>query len=280
MNTAIFVSFGGNVIRFSAEHPALLAPLAVHLRHCQSQTTASPLSAFHLTAISETWVQISENGSVLLPRLERESAWQILMQESLTRLNGACTLGPVFHAAAVQGEQGGVILCGPSGCGKSTLTAWLVLHGFCYLSDEVILYTGEGYISGFARSLVLKNGSTFIRNCLTENIQREGHQRFSDGSLWLAPLLLQSIAPCVQTLPRLLLFPQYQPDAPLRVRPLSSAESLFRLLQNLVNARNLAHNGLEAAARLAHQTKAYAVVYSDLNAITAWIRQTINKPIA
>lgn len=44
----------------------------------------------------------------------------------------------LFHAGAVQGANGGVMLPGVSGSGKSTLVAGLVRGGLGYLSDEVV----------------------------------------------------------------------------------------------------------------------------------------------
>ncbi|GAB4493304.1 MAG: hypothetical protein Fur0016_04100 [Anaerolineales bacterium] len=195
------------------------------------------------------------------------------MQEALARLNGACTSGPVFHAAALADARGGVILCGPSGSGKSTLTAWLLFNGFRYLSDEVIFFSEEGgQISGFARSLVLKKGSAFLWKHILGTDKRQGLLPFPDGSAWIEPLLLNPNAVCSQAVPRLLLFPRYMPDAPFRITQLTPAESLFRLLQTLVNARNLPDFGLASAARLARQVTAYAVEYSDFETITAWIQ--------
>ncbi len=187
-----------------------------------------PFPNFHLTAVSRTNVQVVENGSVLFPALERATAWQVLLQEGLARLNAACRLGAVFHAGAVCDSRGGVILCGASGCGKSTLTAYLLTRGFGYLSDEVILWqSAQGQIRGFARSLVLKPGAAFLWQGQAQD--RAERLTFADGSAWLEPRAFSPQAICRQTRPRLLLFPQYRAEAPpLRVRPLSPAESLFR----------------------------------------------------
>lgn len=272
MSAAVCIQFGGNAVRFAAEDPALLAPLEVHLRGCAASESLPLVSEFHLTAVSRTSVQVVENGSVLFPALERETAWQVLLQEGLARLNAACRLGPVFHAGAVRDARGGVILCGGSGCGKSTLTAYLLTRGFRYLSDEVILWeSAQGQIRGFARSLVLKPGAAFLWQGHAQG--RAKRLPFADGSAWLEPRTFSAQAICRQTRPRLLLFPQYRTDAPpLRVRPLSPAESLFRLLQNLVNARNLPALGMQAAAELARQVPACAIEYASLEAVHAWIQ--------
>ncbi len=272
MSGCLSVQFGGNAVRFTTDSQVVLDALAVHLRHCLAEA-ASALADFQITAITQTVFQVSVDGGVLYPRLEFGQVLQVLMQEALTRLNGACASGPVFHAAALADARGGVILCGPSGSGKSTLTAWLLFNGFRYLSDEVIFFSEEGgQISGFARSLVLKKGSAFLWKHILGTDKRQGLLPFPDGSAWIEPLLLNPNAVCSQAVPRLLLFPRYMPDAPFRITQLTPAESLFRLLQTLVNARNLPDFGLASAARLARQVTAYAVEYSDFETITAWIQ--------
>lgn len=274
MSGCLTVQFGGNAARFTTDSPAILNALTAHFRHCL--TGAAPaLIDFHITAITETVFSVAVDGGVLYPRLGFGQVLQVIMQDGLTRLNGACVSGPVFHAAALADARGGVILCGQSGSGKSTLAAWLLANGYRYLTDEVIACSEDGgQISGFARSLALKQGSAFIWQRLWGANGREGLLRFADGSAWLDPSLLNPDGLCPQAAPRLLLFPRYSPDAPCSVTKLTPAESLFRLLQTLVNARNLPDFGMGSAARLARRvTAAYSLEYSDLETATAWIRQ-------
>lgn len=272
MSGFLDVHFGGHAVRFHADEQLFLAPLAVHLKHCLDGT-GPILTEFRVTAVSEAAFCVSENGSVFFPRLGLEAVLPVLMQEGLARLNGACALGPVFHAAALSDARGGVILCGQSGSGKSTLAAWLLAGGLGYLSDEVIVLDEEGQIGGFARSLVLKRGSAFLWRLLLGAGRRDGLLTFPDGSAWIEPSLLNKNGLSLRAVPRLLLFPRYAPDAPFRATQLTPAESLFRLLQTLVNARNLPHLGMEATARLARQVTSYSLEYSDLETATAWIRQ-------
>lgn len=274
MSGCLSIQFGGNAVRFTTDSQAVLNALAVHLRHCLTGASCA-LADFEITAITETVFQVSVDGGVLYSRLEFGQVLQVLMQEALVRLNGACASGPVFHAAALSDAQGGVILCGQSGSGKSTLAVrMLASRGFRYLTDEVIACSDDGgQISGFARSLVLKKGSAFLWQRFLGEDGREGLLRFPDGSAWIEPLSLNKDGLSIQSIPRLLLFPRYLPDAPLRVTQLTPAESLFRLLQVLVNARNLPEAGMGSAARLARRVTAYSLEYSDLETATAWIRQ-------
>ena len=269
MSGCLSIQFGGNAVRFTTDIQAVLDVLAVHLRHCLAED-ASALADFQITAIAATVFCVAVDGSVLYPRLELGQVLQVLMQEGLTRLNGACASGSMFHAAALADARGAVILCGQSGSGKSSLAAWLLANGCRYLTDEVVVYSDDcGQLSGFARSLVLKKGSAFIWQHFLGEDRREGLLHFPDGSVWLDPSLLNPDGFCPQAAPRLLLFPRYAPGAPFGVTRLTPAESLFRLLQTLVNARNLPEAGMASAARLARRVTAYSLEYSDLETATA-----------
>ncbi len=273
MRDTLNAQFGGKAVRFTTDSPAILNALSVHFKHCL--VGESPFIAdFQITAINETVFCVAVDGSVLYPRLVLGQVLQVLMQDGLSRLIGETEPAPVFHAAALADARGGVILCGPSGSGKSSLAAWLLATGYRYLTDEAILYSDDlGQISGFARSLVLKKGSAFIwRHFLGED-NREGLLHFSDGSAWLDPCLLSPNGFCPQAAPRLLLFPRYTPGANLCLTSLTPAESLFLLLQTLVNARNLPDSGLGSAVRLARRAAAYRLEFSDLETAAAWIRQ-------
>lgn len=273
MSGCLSIQFGGNAVRFTTDSQAVLDALAVHFRHC----LAGPLPAladFHITAITETVFRVTVDGGVLYPRLEFWQVLQALMQDGLAHLNGACVSGPVFHAAALADARGGVILCGQSGSGKSSLAVWMLSSGFRYITDEVIACSEDGgQASGFARSLVLKKGSAFIWQRFMGEDARNGLLHFPDGSAWIEPLLLSRDGVCLQAAPRLLLFPRYVPNTPFCATRLTPAEGLFRLLQTLVNARNLPGSGLGSAAHLARRVTAYSLEYSDLETATAWIRQ-------
>jgi hypothetical protein len=268
------ISFGGNIVRISSDNPLVLKAIDTHFKHCRTETD-SEIVHYHIAAISEKSFSLSLDGSVLYSDLSFEYILQNLMQDALTLLNGRCITGPVFHAAALEINHKGVILCGQSRSGKSSLAAWLVANGFRYLTDEVIVYQQEnGNISGFPRSLVLKGGSAFIWQRWLREANADGFFRFSDGSAWIDPKLLNEDGISLQAEPYLLVFPRYSPDSSTGIEKLSLAETLFCLLQNLVNARNLPNHGMDAATRLARQVKAFKLIYSDIESATEWIKQT------
>ncbi len=266
------IHFGGSRVRFSGEHIDILATLKTHFRHC-IDNTGPVTSNYTITTFDEARFNVSLNGGELFSSLTREQVLFHLMQDAIPRLNGTASLGPVIHAAALAQLDRGLILCGESGSGKSTLTAWLAAHGFRYLTDEVICIEGDA-ISGLPRSIVLKRGSAFIWQRYLNGTPAEGFLQFPDGTTWIDPSLFGADV-CPRVTPHVLLFPRYVPNAELHVEPLKPADALFRLLQGLVNARNFADGGLDAASRLARQVRAWQVTYSDLESVTTWIRQTL-----
>lgn len=268
------VSFGCNTVRISSDSPLVLKAIDTHFTHCPAET-GSEIAHYHIAATAERNFSLSLDGSVLYSNLSFEQVLQNLMQDALTLLNGNCSIGSVFHAAALEIDNKGVILCGQSRSGKSSLAAWLIANGFRYLTDEVIVYhQGSGNISGFPRSLVLKSGSTFIWQRWLKDASIEGFLHFSDGSVWINPELLNKDGISLQAEPCLLVFPRYSPEVSLDIEKLSPAETLFCLLQNLVNARNLPNHGMNAASHLARQVKAFKLIYSDIEGATEWIKQT------
>ncbi|MEW6286109.1 MAG: hypothetical protein AB1509_07765 [Chloroflexota bacterium] len=270
-----FIHFAGNTIGVTSADPQVCRAIETHFRHCLGEHAPS-IATYKITAVDQTGFSISVNGSDLLSKFSLGQAMHFLMQDGLTRLNGASATHLVFHAAALAHHKQGIILCGKSGSGKSTLAAWLTAAGMQYLTDEVIsLAVNEENISGFCRSIVLKPGSAFVwRNLTAENSIFHP----DDNSAWVSPTLLNPTAPCANVTPRILLFPQYTPGAPLRTQRLTPAEALFRLLQCLVNSRNFPDGGMSAAARLTRQVHAYTLEYSDLETVAQWITQTASKP--
>jgi len=269
------VHFAGNTIRFNANHAGLLEAVGVHFENCLG-ADGPVISDYKITTVRDTEFAVSRNGGDLFSKLSLEQTLFQLMQDGLTQLNGASTTELIFHAAALAHLERGLILCGQSGSGKSSLTAWLVANGMQYLTDEVIsLPTESDMISGFCRSMILKRGSAFIWRHWLPQSESNGLLQFSDGTAWVAPTLLNASAVRSQVVPCLLIFPRYVEGAQFQVERLSSAQTLFRLLQCLVNARNFPNHGMAATTRLAQNVSAISMTYSDIEIATQWIQQTI-----
>lgn len=265
--------FAGNAIRFNSDCAEILNAVETHFKYCVGDD-GNAIADYKIAVVNETEFSATINGSVLFSHLALDQVLWNLMQDGVMRLNGAATTHLIFHAAALAHNNNGVILCGQSGSGKSSLAAWLTASGFQYLTDEVVALPIDGEeISGLCRSVVLKRGSAFIwRRWLVEN-QSDNFLQFKDGSAWIAPTLFNANAVRAKVVPRVLIFPRYIAGAELNVKRLNAAESLFQLLQSLVNARNFPDGGISAAARLARQVSAFNLIYSDIEGATQWIKQ-------
>lgn len=270
------VHFAGNVVRIGVRDTQILKVLDTHLEYCQSEA-GKIIADYEIAAVDEpTLFSVTVNGGKLYSGIKFESLLPLLMRDALAQLNGSAEASLIFHSAALAVRGRGILLCGQSGSGKSSLTAWLTASGFQYLSDEVIAFpVDDGEMRGFCRSIILKRGSEFIWRRWLADEHAQGFQRFPDGSAWIAPTLLNAHAICHSTVPSLILFPKYIPESPLSVQRLTQADTLFRLLQCLVNARNFSDGGLSVAARLAKQAPAYSLSYSNIESAVAWIQQIV-----
>jgi len=274
----LLVSFGGHTLRVDSDSPQISTAMQTHLHHCRVNGQETDLiTKFTVTDIDESAFMVSENDSALFPRLSYDLTLQMLMTELISRLVAVCDRGLVLHAAALAWQGNGLILCGKSSSGKSSLAAWLTAEGFQYLTDEIIELPLNGdMIHGLPRSITLKHGSAFIWKSRLPNIETQGFLSFEDGGAWIDPYLFHQDAVAKSSTPQVLVFPQYQADAPLQTQKLTTAEALFRLLEALVNARNLPGHGMEGATRLAKQVKAYSLTYSDIEEATDWTKRTVS----
>ncbi len=270
------VHFAGSSIRVCTEHAGLLAAIGTHFKHCLGEG-GRVVAEYALTSADGANFSFGRDGAVLYSDMHFEQVLGYLMQDGLTQLNGASRTHLVFHAAAAARRQQGVVLFGRSGCGKSTLAARLLRGGFEYLSDEVVaLPTQGGEISGLSRSLALKQGSRFIWEPLLPPADPHDLLLFSDGSAWIVPSLLTSLPVPAAVKPGLLVFVKYEAGARFRSERLTSASSLFLMMQCLVNARNFSDGGLGAAAGLARAAPAFSLTYSDVESAGEWIQSRID----
>lgn len=283
MMSDLLVSFGGHTLRVGSDSPQILQAFQTHLRHCPAQTDSAPIAEFQVSLVEGAFT-ISADGAVLFRGLPFDLTLQVLLTEVISRLVAVCERGLVIHAAALALDGNAVILSAQGGSGKSTLAAWLTADGFQYLTDEVIEVpldlrpfdrlraAPSTRLHALPRSIFLKSGAAFVWQKRLSQTDSPHFLRFHDDAAWIDPQLFNPMPPAAQAIPRLLVFPTYVPEAPLQSQKLTAGEALFRILQNVTNARNLPRHGLDAAARLAQQIPAYRLTYSNLEEASEWIR--------
>jgi hypothetical protein len=191
--------------------------------------------------------------------LARDQALLLALEEVtkalITRLSSAVAL----HAAAIACGETSVLIPGVSGSGKSSLAAWLVDNGFDYLTDEIALLLKDNGIVGLPRAVVLKPLAT---EAISSFSAFEKAQLIGCGSHLLGVL------PQAETRPRprrvgLIVFPQYEPDARIKIQSMSPGEVGLKLIACNLNARNLSDGGLASIASLARKTPAVALRYGE-----------------
>lgn len=275
MNHSRIIQFAGKAIKINTASPEILQAVDVHFAHCLGMDQVV-VSEYQVGSGQEAGFFIQKDGVLFASNFTAEQVLFHLMQDGLTTLNGESETNLIFHAATLSYQERGLLLCGKSGSGKSTLAAWLVANGYQYLTDEVTAYPLAGdQVSGFCRSLVLKNSSSIIWQRWLAGADAKDYLKMNDGSAWISPTLLNVNAVRAQVLPHVILFPTYSAGAVFKTERLTTAGTLFVLLQCLVNARNFSDYGLAAARNLSQSVSAYRFTYSNIEQASEWIQKTI-----
>ena len=165
--------------------------------------------------------------------------------------------GLVFHAAAAAWRGQGLLLPGTIGAGKTTLAAWLATQGFDYLTDELVWVPQDSVLlHAFTRPLNIK---LTARSLWKEQLAGAAAQVWSSPQGDLVEPVLFNPANAVSTPAiRLIIFPRYVPDMNFALSLLPPAQAGLKLMECLVNARNLAGYGPGAPRRAPAYTLSYA----------------------
>jgi hypothetical protein len=170
--------------------------------------------------------------------------------------------GLVLHAGAVARGRKAILLPGDAGAGKTTLTAWLMGHGFDYLTDELVFLRDRSTVcEPFRRALNVKQGDGAALDGIVELAVTTTALRTPQGYLVAPPRRRSSRAAArVHTL----VFPRFRAGAAYSFGPISPAESGLRLMSALVNTRLRHDRGFAAIAYLARTCPAYALSYGHV----------------
>jgi hypothetical protein len=195
-----------------------------------------------------------------------------LMDTSIYNLADKCSSGLLFHAACLSWKGKGIILPAQSGHGKTTLSAWLLAHGFDYLTDELVYMPLESrQAMCFGRPLNVKYGSReIIDNLLGDN---KDDSSIVEGpvAMLVPPKLIRKDNSTIEPVVDMAFFPHYRADTEFSLEKLSAAQMGMALMSCLVNARNLAGDGFPATVSLARQVPAYRITYPDFDGVLGTI---------
>ncbi|MGH9883779.1 MAG: hypothetical protein ACRD6N_20335, partial [Pyrinomonadaceae bacterium] len=170
-----------------------------------------------------------------------------------------------LHSGAVINHATGksILICGPSGSGKSTLTLQLAASGWSYLSDDVVLLSAEAAkvravglrrFFGVTRQTVEASGLPQIDALLGKGTARDFGKRRLEPQEFFPSGLAEECRPNV------ILFPMITGEATSRMRELSPAETMSRLIRLCPWScydRAVAREFLDVLAKLVRQSASF-----------------------
>jgi hypothetical protein len=195
--------------------------------------------------------------------LDRDDLLNLLQEQVVHALIVDMASAVVLHAGAVSANGRAMLLAGPTGSGKTSLAAWFVANGFRYLSDEVVaLVEGGTDVVGFPRAMVVKGEAAVKIEALAAFAAAGTVQ--TAHSFMISPAAEQ-VAPHVPARCGLIVFPQFEAGAPLRIAGITAAQAGLRLMGCNLNARNLPGAGFSGIGALARAAPAFVLHYGDFD---------------
>jgi hypothetical protein len=167
----------------------------------------------------------------------------------------------LFHAAAVESSGAALVVSGAQGSGKSTLAAALVRAGLAYVTDEIVaLDETTGAVLPYPKPIVLEPGSW----PLFEEVGAP-QAAANDAGQWLvAPHRLGPVATATApSVPRVLVFPSFEPGAACDAEPIARAAAVIALCGQSFNFRARSPGALEVVARVVRGCSCFSLRYGD-----------------
>jgi hypothetical protein len=169
----------------------------------------------------------------------------------------------LIHAGAVVTPAGdGVLLPGGTGSGKTTLTAGLVRAGFGYLSDETgALDPVSRRLYPHPKTLNIKSGSFDL---FPEARARNGKLRPVQGEWYVHADSIRAGAVAGPSQLRFVVAPAYRAGSETSVTPLSRAETIVRLWENVWNLPVYRSRALHLLGEVMAEARGYRLEFGDL----------------
>lgn len=210
------------------------------------------------------WVATLPGGSIVTETPAE------LVEAVVTRLNRIALDGDPgrlhLHAALVERDGTGVVLCGASGAGKSTLTGALVERGWSYAGDELVtLDAGSRTAVAYAKPLTLKGWAIGRFTPSPGAEERVAWRASRIGTVTTGAD------------PGVVVFPRFEPGAGVQLVRVTGADSMHRLVGQLMDAARFGDLTLEVLAALVSRTSSWDLTYDDLDAAAAAI-EAIDAP--
>ena len=172
-----------------------------------------------------------------------------------------------IHAAVVERNGKALMLPAPPGSGKSTLCAGLIQRGWRLLSDELALIDPTTLeICPLPRPVSLKNASIEVIKKFAPAVTMNTpvHDTIKGTVAHMSPPTAAVARATEKAMPGWLVLPQYIPQAPATLAPLSKARGLMALIENSFNFNLHGEQGFSALADWIDASESYTFSYSSL----------------
>jgi hypothetical protein len=155
-----------------------------------------------------------------------------------------------FHAAAVTGPNGALVLPAPRGTGKSTLTATLLREGFGYLSDELVpLDPITRRVYAYPRPITLDQQAVQAFAGLEDRLDDGGARGGNQYSRFVRPEDLGAAIAGPAPVQALVFIAPRREGRP-RLEPIPKAEAVERLAALSMNLYRYAERGIALLSRV------------------------------
>ncbi|XOF33679.1 MAG: hypothetical protein ACL93V_17070 [Candidatus Electrothrix sp. YB6] len=264
------VGFCGQYVRISCNSPAAAALvdfLCADLQdnqHAQYVQHAKPHAECRLVFSGKESMSLHREGELLYQGECRRELAYALLNEIIFQCLENNDSGPAVHAAAVLCGKKGVLIPGNTGAGKSTFAAWLTACGCGYLTDELVILSGDEYrIQPFTRPVTLRPEAAaalapYVR------FNNDSAKILTGDSGFMVPhrLLNPAFTPATPR-PALILFPRFRAGARTELTKLTPGRGCSRLMECYVNARNIPGHGISGLARLSRDVPILQLTYGS-----------------
>ncbi len=252
----LFVSFEGQQVAVAGDVEEVLAPLAHSFRDLLVPAPSDLLDRLTVR---------SDQGRFVVDGAEQfadfdgsaHGALQCVKFEVVFRFVRAHPDLLWLHAGAAAHNGRAVVLCGAWGRGKSTLVSNLCLNGWSYLSDDIVpvsLTTGE-LVSFPLTPMMREHAPSQDERMLGPEEVAQLKKRTIDLSSRLLPGGRCAIAALV--------FPQYSPDAEMRLLRTAPASATLELLQNCLNLKTHRGEAVRYLGNMVARTPAFHLPYRN-----------------
>jgi hypothetical protein len=171
----------------------------------------------------------------------------------------------LLHAAAASLGGVAVVLPGDPEAGKTTLVAGLVRAGFAYLTDEATAIDPETLqIIPYPKPLSIDRGAWSVLADLAP-ASGDALARYCTDQWRIRPESFRPDAVGSPVVPKLVIFPEYRPDAATLVEPVARSEALLGLLRSTFSFHDAARRNVEVLGRTLAGARCYRLRSGYLN---------------